>query len=206
MAAGLFLNTIPIRLDDSPATWLDAVEHIARFERASHRYRRYPLQAMQSDAGRPLFNTVFDFVNYHLFGKLAGVTGVELLGFEAHERTNYALWVTAGMDPRTGRLSLRVSGDPAVLTAMQAREYANSLVRVLAAIDRSPEGAIDVAADELAAREVAQLVLEQAAAARMQPRWWPTPPAGRMPNWIAVPNESPPACWPRACRQEPVWA
>ena len=83
MAAGLFLNTIPIRLDDSPATWLDAVEHIARFERASHRYRRYPLQAMQSDAGRSLFNTVFDFVNYHLFGELAGVTGVELLGFES---------------------------------------------------------------------------------------------------------------------------
>ena len=83
MAAGLFLNTIPIRLDDSPATWLDAVEHIARFERASHRYRRYPLQAMQSDAGRSLFNVVFDFVNYHLFGELAGVTGIELLGFES---------------------------------------------------------------------------------------------------------------------------
>ena len=67
----------------SPATWLDAVEHIARFERASHRYRRYPLQAMQSDAGRPLFNTAFNFVNYHLFAELAGATGVELLEFEA---------------------------------------------------------------------------------------------------------------------------
>ena len=141
VAAGLFLNTIPIRLDDTPATWLDAVEHVARFERASHRYRRYPLQAMQSDAGRPLFNVVFDFVNYHLFGELAGITGIELLDFEVHEQTNFALWVTAAMDPRTGRLSLRVSGDPAVSTATQAREYANSLVRVLAAIVRSPEQA-----------------------------------------------------------------
>ena len=164
VAAGLFLNTIPIRFDDSHATWLDAVEHIARFERASHRYRRYPLQAMQSDAGRPLFNVVFDFVNYHLFGELTGVTGIELLGFEGYERTNFALWVTAVIDPRSGRLSLRVSGDPAVLTAMQAREYANSFVRVLAAIVRSPERAIDSAADELAARDVAQLVSAQAAA------------------------------------------
>jgi amino acid adenylation domain-containing protein len=163
-AAGLFLNTIPIRLDDRPATWLDAVEHVARFERASHPHRRYPLQAMQSDAGRPLFNTVFDFINYHLFGDLAGVTGVELLGFEGYERTNYALWVTAAMHPRSGRLSLRVAGDPAMLTAVQAREYANSLVRVLAAIVRSPERAIDLGADELAARDVAQLVSEQAAA------------------------------------------
>lgn len=65
MAAGLFLNTIPVRLDDTPATWLDVVGQIARTERASYRYRRYPLQAMQSDAGRPLFNVVFNYVNYH---------------------------------------------------------------------------------------------------------------------------------------------
>jgi amino acid adenylation domain-containing protein len=156
VAAGLFLNTIPIRFD--------AIDHISLFERASHRYRRYPLQAMQSDAGRPLFNVVFDFVNYHLFAELTGVTGIEPLGFDAHERTNFALWVTAAMDPRNGQLSLRVSGDPALLTAMQAREYARSLVRVLAAIVRSPEQAIDSAADELATRDVAQLVSEQAAA------------------------------------------
>ena len=162
---------------------------------------------MQSDAGRPLFNTVFDFVNYHLFGEQAGATGIELLDFEVHERTNFALWVTAAMDPRTGRLSLRVIGDPAVLTATQAREYANSFVRVLAAIVRSPERAIDPAADELAARDVAQLVSEQAAA---------TPDAtalvdrhraaGPTPNWNAVQNESQPACWPRACRRERGWA
>ena len=110
-AAGLFLNMIPIRLDSSPATWLDVVEHIVQFERASHRYRRYPLQAMQSDAGRPVINTAFNFVNYHVFAELATVTGVELLGFEADEQTNYALLVTAAMDPGTDRLSLRVTGD-----------------------------------------------------------------------------------------------
>ena len=164
VAAGLFLNVIPIRFDDKPATWLDVAEQVARFERASHRYRRYPLRAMQSDAGRPLFNVVFDFVNYHLFGERTGITGIELLDFEVREQTNFALWVTAAMDPRTGRLSLRVGGDPTVLTATQAREYANSLVRVLAAIVRSPEQVVDSAADELAARDVTQLVSEQAAA------------------------------------------
>ena len=119
---------------------------------------------MQSDAGRPLFNAVFDFLNYHVFGAPAGDIGIELLEFDAHERTNFALWVTAAVHPRTGRLSLRVSGDPAVLTAPQASEYANSFVRVLAAIVRTPDGAIDLAADELSARDVVQLVSEQAAA------------------------------------------
>ena len=41
-AAGLLLNMIPIRLDNSPATWIDVVEHIVQFERASHRYRVTP--------------------------------------------------------------------------------------------------------------------------------------------------------------------
>ena len=164
VAAGLFLNTIPVRLDDRHRTWLDAVRHISDFERASHRHRRYPVQAMQSDAGRPLFNAVFDYLNYPVFGAPAGGTGVELLDFDAHERTNFALWVTAAVDPRTKRLSLRVSGDPAVLTIQQATDFANSFVRVLAAIVRTPDGVIDVAADELAARDVVQLVAEQAAA------------------------------------------
>ena len=164
VAAGLFLNTIPVRLGDGHATWLDAVEHLAQFERASHRHRRYPLQAMQSDAGRPLFNAVFDYLNYHVFGAPAGDIGIELLEFDAHEQTNFALWVTAAVHPRTGRLSLRVSGDPAVLTAQQASGYANSFIRVLAAIVRTPDGAIDLAADELSARDVIQLVSEHAAA------------------------------------------
>ena len=129
VAAGMFLNTIPVRLDHTPATWLDAVEHMALFERASHRYRRYPLQAMHSDAGRPLFNVVFDFINYHLFGERTGVSGIEMLGFEVQERTNFALWVTAAIDPRTGRLVTardRRSGGVDRYAGTRVREFARS--------------------------------------------------------------------------------
>jgi amino acid adenylation domain-containing protein len=164
VAAGLFLNTIPIRLNEIATTYLDAVEHIAKFERASHRYRRYPLQAMQCDAGRPLFSTAFNFVNYHLFAELVGVAGAELLDVEVHEQTNLALLATAAVDPRTRRLFFRVNGCSGSVTATQAREYANTFTRVLAAIVRSPERALDPGADELSARDVTQLIAEQAAA------------------------------------------
>lgn len=162
-AAGLFLNTVPVRFGDGHATWLDAIEHLVAFERSSHRFRRYPLQAMQSDAGRPLFHTVFDYVDYRRLADVSDVTGITLLGFDTHERTNFALWVTATTDPRDNRLSFRVTGDPAALTATQAQEYAQTLVRVLAAIVRSPDGAVDPAADTLAVGDVAQLIAEQAA-------------------------------------------
>ena len=167
VAAGLFLNTIPIRLDNSPTSWLDAVDQIARFERASYRYRRYPLQAMQSDAGHPLFSTAFNFVNYRLFADSVGGqgrSGVELLDLEVNEQTNLALLATAAVDPRTQRLILRVTGNPGSVTAAQAREYANAFLRVLAAMVRSPERVLDPATDELSATNVTQLVAEQAAA------------------------------------------
>ena len=163
VAAGLFLNTIPVRLADKPARWIDAVEHVARFERESHRYRRYPLLVMQSDAGRPLFNVVFDFVNYHLFGDPARLGGIDVLDFEVYEKTNFALWVTAAIDPSSGRLSLRVSGDSAAIGVGQAREFAMSLIRILTAMVRNPEQAITSAIDDLLDRDVVQLVSEQAA-------------------------------------------
>ncbi len=88
-----------------------------------------------------------------LSASLAGISGIELLDFEVHEQTNFALLATVGIDPRTQRLFLLVNGDPQRVTAMQAHEYANTFMRVLAAIARSPEQAIDLGADEVTARE-----------------------------------------------------
>ena len=138
VAAGLFLNVIPIRLDDKPATWLDVVERVARFERASYPHRRYPLQAMQSDAGRPLLNTAFNYVNYHPFAELAGITGIELLDFEVHEQTNFALLATVAINPRNQRMLLLVNGNTHGVTAAKAHQYTDTFMHYLAAIVRSP--------------------------------------------------------------------
>lgn len=159
--AGLFLNTMPVRLSGRPASWFDTVEQISSFERSSHRYRRYPLQAMQSDAGRPLIATAFNFVNYHQLGSLVTSAGLSLLGFEALEQTNFGLFVTVATDPRSERLSLRVSADPAVLSAGQRREYAEAFLRILAAVVRQPDAPVDLGGT--AGGDVTGLVTEQAA-------------------------------------------
>lgn len=163
-AAGLFLNTIPIRLADDQRSWMETAESIAGFERSSHRYRRYPLSAIQSDAGRSVVETAFNFVNYHVLADLIAADGVQLAGFEGHEQTNFALLVTAGVDPRTGRLSIRASGDPARVTVGQAHDYVAGFVRVLTAIVRSPDHPVNLCVPESVARDVTQLVARQAAA------------------------------------------
>src|SRR5262249_8277562 len=100
---------------------------------------------------------------YHPLAELAGTTGIELLDFEVHEQTNFALLATVGIDPRTQRLFLSVTGDAQRLTATQTHEYASTFMRALTAIAQSPEQAIDSAADELTDRDLVQLVSERSA-------------------------------------------
>jgi amino acid adenylation domain-containing protein len=159
--AGLFLNTIPVRLRGRPASWFDTVEQLTRFDRASHQHRRYPLQAMQADAGREIVSAVFNFVNYHQFQSLTASAGLALRDFEALEQTNFGLLVTVGSDPRSGRLSLRVSADPATLSAGQIREYAESYLRILATAVREPDAPVDFSM--MAYGDVAERVSAQAA-------------------------------------------
>ena len=104
---------------------------------------------MQSDAGRQLFDTAFNYINYHPLSAVASIAGIELLDLEVHEQTNFALVATVGIDPRTQRLFLLVNGDPQRVTAMQTHEYTHTFMRVLAAITRAPQQSLDFDADEL---------------------------------------------------------
>ena len=63
--AGLFLNTIPVRLDGRQRTWRNAVERIVGWERDAFPHRRLPISALTSERGAPVFDTAFNYVNYH---------------------------------------------------------------------------------------------------------------------------------------------
>lgn len=161
--AGLYLNTIPIRFGNTGTSWAQAVAEITRCERDGHPYRSYPLQAIQADAGRPVVSTAFNFVNYHQIAPLTGV--VDLRGFDAIEQTNFEMLVTAGVDPRSQRVSVRVIGDAAAVTPGQARNYAHTMLRTLTSIVRAPDEQVDPSAPGLVPTDVTALVAEQAAVA-----------------------------------------
>ncbi|MGQ4599558.1 amino acid adenylation domain-containing protein [Nocardia sp. R6R-6] len=159
--AGLFLNTLPVRLDGTATTWRAAVEQIARWERAAYPHRRYPLRSILADGG-PVFETAFNYVNYHVFQPMLRLDGVRLLDFEVREETNFQLLVTAATDPRDGRMWLRVNGDQ-TLTAEQCETVALTQLRMLAEIVADADGQIDGGVGPAAARDVSTLVAEAAA-------------------------------------------
>ncbi|WP_417282112.1 amino acid adenylation domain-containing protein [Antrihabitans spumae] len=143
-SAGLFLNTIAMRLDGTRGTWLKAISQVVRRERASHPHRRYPLRSVIADNGGPAFDTAFNFVNYHLFSDLFSSADVELIEFDAREETNFTLLVTAAIDPRSEELAVRVSAREGSLTSTQREEFARTFVGALTTIVRTPESEVDL--------------------------------------------------------------
>ncbi|MFE2940693.1 amino acid adenylation domain-containing protein [Streptomyces sp. NPDC059255] len=134
--AGLFINTIPVRMGNAAGTWLDTVREAHREERRSHPHRRYPLSAIQEDSPHgPSVGTAFNYVNFHILAPVLGHRAVELRSVRTFEETNFQLLVNAVTDPGDGGLWLRVDGDGRTFTADQAelvaRAYTAILTRVL---------------------------------------------------------------------------
>ncbi len=170
--AGLFLNTLPMRLRRA-RSWLDAAQQVARAEHAGYPYRRYPLRAMIADRaaaqgvgvhGLSVFETAFNYVHYHVYSGLAAVDGVALLDLEVREETNFGLLVSVLTDPRDGRVSVHVDGDESV-TEDQCEQYAATLVRVLAVLAERPDTAVDFGIARVVANDVGTRVADRCALA-----------------------------------------
>lgn len=138
--AGLFLNTVPVRLGGAARTWLEAVHEAARVERDSHPHRRYPLSAIQAErGGEAVLYSAFNYVNFHVFGPILRTAGLRLRDMEIWEQTNFPLLVNAITDPRDGRLNLRIDCDGRAFTASQAEVFGHRYVEILQRIVECPD-------------------------------------------------------------------
>ncbi|MGW5229305.1 amino acid adenylation domain-containing protein [Nocardia niigatensis] len=143
--AGLFLNTVPLRLPPTGGSWFDTVDEVVRRERRQHRHRRYPMRSMIADHGGPIFDAVFNYVDYRRVAVPFDSGSVELRDFAAHEETNFALLVSALVDPRDGSLALHLASARGSLTRAQRERYARRFVAILTALVRTPDAPADPA-------------------------------------------------------------
>ena len=90
---GLFLNTLPLRLElPEPSTWRQLVRRTFDAECALLPYRRFPLaELQQSLGGAPLFETVVNFVRFHVYENLQEPSGLQVVAGEFFEATNFQL-------------------------------------------------------------------------------------------------------------------
>ncbi|MFE0042685.1 amino acid adenylation domain-containing protein [Streptomyces albireticuli] len=143
--AGLFLNTVPLRLDTGRVSLLDVVREAFRQEQEGHAHRRYPLSAVQEGHGGPVLDTAFNYVRFHQLAEVLGLPGVRLRAFRTWEETNFRLLVNAVTDPDGGRVRLRIDGDGETFSAERAELYARAFLRILRRLLEEPHAEPDFA-------------------------------------------------------------
>jgi amino acid adenylation domain-containing protein len=136
---GAFLNTVPLRMNLSGATWADLAYRAYAAENELLPFRRYPIQELQRVHGaEQFFDTVFNYTHFHVTDRLRGVDGLEVLDVDGTEQTYYPLTVQFNIDHLSSRIELALDYRTIELGEEQAREIAGYYSRVLAAMSAEP--------------------------------------------------------------------
>ncbi|MGC9437403.1 amino acid adenylation domain-containing protein [Streptomyces sp. WG5] len=143
---GLFLETLPLRLDTRPRSWIGSAREVYRQEQDSHPHRHYPLSAIQEDRGGDvIFETAFNYVNPHVLSSLFEGTDMELTDFRTWEETNFKILVNAVTDPVDERLWLRMDCDGRTFSASQVESIGHTYLAILRQMTEHPEEPADFA-------------------------------------------------------------
>ena len=139
-ALGLFLNTLPIRMRLAGRTWGDLARAAARAEERALPHRRFPLSEIQRlHGGRPLFDTLCNFVHFRAYRDCHAIREVEPSSGRSFTPTSYPLVANLMLDPDGGELTLQLDYDSGLLTRDQIRAIAASYAIGLTAIAERPD-------------------------------------------------------------------
>ncbi|MEO5874760.1 MAG: condensation domain-containing protein, partial [Streptosporangiaceae bacterium] len=148
---GVFLNTLPLRLDLASLSLIETAHRVFGHERASAPHRRYPFAMMQNDLGEGL--RLESYVNFMDFHRSAGGLMSVTVGVA---ETNYPLAVNFLIDPEHGHLQLWLDCDLAVLPEELCHRLTGYYARALDLLGSRPHAEL-TAVDLMDAGERAQL-------------------------------------------------
>ncbi|MFF4426424.1 amino acid adenylation domain-containing protein [Streptomyces sp. NPDC001549] len=137
--AGLFLNTVPVRLDTARDSWLEVARESFRQEQDGHPHRHYPLSAIQEDHGGPVLETVFNYVHFHQLSHVLDLSGLRLTQFRTWEETDMRLLVNAVTEPDGSGIRLRVDCDGETFSAEQGDLFATGYLSILRRLVEQPD-------------------------------------------------------------------
>ncbi|TDO36765.1 amino acid adenylation domain-containing protein [Paractinoplanes brasiliensis] len=133
---GLFVNTVPFRLELPVGSWRDLIGAVFDAESALLPHQRYPMAALQRElGGSQLFETNFVYTDFQQIPVAAADGGDDLTDVS---RTHFALVVAVGRDPATGGLSLEMEYDARAFPAVQIAVLRDHYVRVMTAMAADP--------------------------------------------------------------------
>jgi non-ribosomal peptide synthetase component F len=139
---GLFLNTVPIRVDVDQPSWAELIRAVFAAEVALMPHRRFPLFEIQRATGRqPLFETLLDYRDFHVYDVAKPPSSpVEFVEQHIFEQTNLPFAAAFSTLRRTGGLALLLPYDRNQFPREQVEAIRDHYLEVLAAIAADPAG------------------------------------------------------------------
>ncbi|MEV0322488.1 amino acid adenylation domain-containing protein [Streptomyces sp. NPDC050658] len=140
--AGLFLNTVPVRISTQASDWTEVAREAQHQEKVTYEHRRFPLSEIQTELRTPELNTAFNYIHFRQLTEVLQVPGVCLHSFQTWEETNFQLLVNAITDPVDGSIRLRLDCAGDIFTGEQADLYAQTFTTVLDRMVHCPNEAV----------------------------------------------------------------
>ena len=157
---GLFLNTLPFRLNLLGGTWIDLVKQTFDTEREMLPFRAYPLADLQQiHGGQPLFETMFNFVHFHVYQSLQKFNKIQLLDTQSFAKTNFTFEANFSVSLDSSQVQLILEWDTSEFYYQQIEAISGYYAKTLAAMAQSPFGRYEVHS-LLSSEEQHQLLVE----------------------------------------------
>ncbi|GGJ52791.1 non-ribosomal peptide synthetase [Deinococcus roseus] len=138
---GLFLNTLPFRLDLTEGSFLDLIRQVHQKERSLLPHRRYPMARMQQgQQGSLPFEVVFNYTHFHVAADLLKLQAGRLLQRSAVLETEYPLRAEFNQGLDSSALTLDLHYDTSQLGEKQVQQIGQVYREVLQALVQEPEG------------------------------------------------------------------
>ncbi|MFE5791321.1 AMP-binding protein [Streptomyces sp. NPDC056503] len=122
LAAGLFLNTLPVRFGEVTGGWDALVAAAAEAERRGAPHAAYPQARLVERLGRRPFDVVFNFMNFHGYRELGGAHAPEVRGWWRRGKPSFPLHVNLEIDGDTAEV--RIGFDPDLVAGSAVDTYA----------------------------------------------------------------------------------
>lgn len=140
-ALGMFLNTLPFRLElDPEQSWRRLAERCFELEQRLQPHRWYPLPAIQKLNGGPAFEVLFNFTNFHVHQQGTGADGPAVVAVDYFEQTDAPLVVYVGANAYEGGWEYRIGYDPGLFDSAQVDRYLGYYLGCFEALAADGEG------------------------------------------------------------------
>jgi amino acid adenylation domain-containing protein len=170
---GLFLNTLPLRVNLQRGNWIDLVKQAFAAESEMMPHRRFPLAELQKmKAGQPLFEAAFNYLHFHVYQGLSDMGDVRVLGSKGFEETSISFFATFGQSLNTSAVQLTLDYDSTEFSEDQIEAVCGYYARTLEALSADPHARFNLSSP-LSKREKRSMLVEWNATRRESSRHEP---------------------------------